>query len=223
MNRRSLLRRAVAAAALPVLPSPLRLGAWSANVSAFRRVRPSDPSWPDPGMWERLNREVGGRLIKVQSPLSACRESPDGGSCGDLFRDLKNPYFIGDQVGLTQTAGWVDAWVFQPGVYAVAAEATADVVAAVNFARENNLRLVVKGAGHSYLGRSNAPDSLLIWTRHMNAMTLYDDFVPQGCAAQQPPQSAVSVWAGAIWMHAYNQVTTKGGRYVQGGGCGRSV
>jgi len=171
-------------------------------------------------MWERLNREVGGRLIKVQSPLNVCRDAPDGVSCGDLFRELKNPYYIGDQVGLTQTAGWVDAWTSRPSVYAVAAETTPDVVAAVNFARENNLRLVVKGGGHSYLGRSNAPDSLLIWTRHMNATTLHDDFVPQGCPAQQPPQPAVSVGAGAIWMHTYNEVTTKGGRYVQGGGCG---
>jgi FAD/FMN-containing dehydrogenase len=220
MNRRSLLRRAVAAAALPVLPSPLRRNAWSANASIFRRVRPSDPSWPDPGMWERLNREVGGRLIKAGSPLSVCRDAPDGAPCGDLFRELKNPYYIGDQVGLTQTAGWVDAWIFQPGVYAVAAETTADVVAAVNFARENNLRLVVKGGGHSYLGRSNAPDSLLIWTRHMNAVAFNDDFVPQECAGQQLPQPAVTVGAGAIWMHTYNQVTTKDGRYVQGGGCG---
>jgi FAD/FMN-containing dehydrogenase len=171
-------------------------------------------------MWEKLNREVGGRLIKVQSPLNVCRDAPDGASCGDLFRELKNPYYIGDQVGLTQTAGWVDAWEAQPSVYAVAAEMTGDVVAAVNFARDNNLRLVVKGGGHSYLGRSNAPDSLLIWTRHMNAITLHDEFVAQGCAARQPPQPAVSVGAGAIWMHTYNQVTTKGGRYVQGGGCG---
>ena len=171
-------------------------------------------------MWEKLNREVGGRLIKVQSPLNVCRDAPDGASCGDLFRELKNPYYIGDQVGLTQTAGWVDAWEAQPSVYAVAAEMRGDVVAAVNFARDNNLRLVVKGGGHSYLGRSNAPNSLLIWTRHMNAITLHDDFVAQGCAARQPPQPAVSVGAGAIWMHTYNQVTTKGGRYVQGGGCG---
>jgi len=47
-------------------------------------------------MWERLNREVGGRLIKVQSPLNVCRDAPDGVSCGDLFRELKNPYYIGD-------------------------------------------------------------------------------------------------------------------------------
>ena len=48
----------------------------------------------------------------------------------------------------------------RPSVYAVAARHVQDVVAAVDFAREHNLRLVVKGGGHSYLGTSNAPDSL---------------------------------------------------------------
>src|ERR1700737_2457635 len=54
----------------------------------------------------------------------------------------------------------------------------------------------------------------------MNVISLHDDFTPQGCAPQQPPQPAVTVGSGAIWMHTYNQVTTKGGCYVQGGGCG---
>jgi FAD/FMN-containing dehydrogenase len=43
-----------------------------------------------------------------------------------------------------------------PSAYAVAARTAADVVAAVNFARENKLRLVVKGGGHSYQGTSDA-------------------------------------------------------------------
>jgi hypothetical protein len=47
-------------------------------------------------------------------------------------------------------------------VYAVAARNANDVVAAVNFARENRLRLVVKGGGYRFQGTSNAPDSLLI-------------------------------------------------------------
>jgi hypothetical protein len=101
----------------------------------------------------------------------------------------------------------------------VAAETTEDVVSAVNFARENNLRLVGKGGGHSYLGTSNAPDLLLIWTRRMNSITLHDAFVAKGCDAVEPPQPTVTVGAGAIWMHVYNLVTTRGGRYVQGGGC----
>ena len=67
-------------------------------------------------------------------------------------------------------------------VPAVAAESAADVAVAVNFARQHRLRLVVKGGGHSYQGTSEAPDSLLVWTRHMNQVSLHDAFVPQGGA-----------------------------------------
>jgi hypothetical protein len=90
MNRRSLLTRGAAAVIVPVLPRLSRADPVAASPAA-RRVRPSDPSWPDAASWERLNREVGGRLIKVQSPLGTCRDTPDGASCGDLFRELKNP------------------------------------------------------------------------------------------------------------------------------------
>ena len=99
----------------------------------------------------------------------------------------------------------------------MAAQTTADVVAAVNFAREQRLRLVVKGGGHSYQGTSNAADSLLVWTRNMRAITLHDAFVAEGCTAS--PQPAVTVEAGALWGPVYDAVTTQGGRYVQGGGC----
>jgi FAD/FMN-containing dehydrogenase len=143
----------------------------------------------------------------------------DGAACDEVFRELKNPYYIGDQVGLTQTTGWVDAWTFRPSAYAVVAETTADVMAAIDFARQNNLRLVVKGGGHSYLGTSNAPDSLLIWTRRINRIVSHDAFVARGCAGRQAPQPAMTVGAGAIWMQAYDAATTRGGRYVQGGGC----
>ena len=213
MDRRSFLK---AALALPLVPG----SAGAQTAPGLSRVRPGQPGWPSAASWDDLNRDVGGHLIKLQSPLGVCQDSPSGAACREVFKELKNPYFIGDDPSLTQTTGWVDAWTSQPSVYAVAARRTEDVVAAVNFARENNLRLVVKGGGHSYLGTSNAPDSLLIWTRAMNDIVLHDAFVAQGCAGQQSPQPAVSVGAGAIWMHTYNAVTTKGGRYVQGGGCG---
>src|SRR5258708_270770 len=180
MNRRSLLG---ATAMIPLFPY---LGAASvtparAGDTAFRRVRPSDPDWPNAASWEGLDRDVGGQLIKVRSPLTVCANDPQGAACTALFKKLRNPYYIGDEVGLTQTLGWVDAWTSRPSVYAVAVRNTADVVAAVNFAREHKLRLVVKGGGHSYLGTSNAADSLLIWTRKMNGITLHDAFVGQGC------------------------------------------
>jgi FAD/FMN-containing dehydrogenase len=136
-----------------------------------------------------------------------------------VLKNLQNPYFVGDQAGGTQTSGWIDAWTSAPSAYAVAVRNTADVVAAVNFARENNLWLVVKGGGHSYQGTSNAADSLLIWTRAMKNITVHDAFVAQGCTEREAPQPAVTVEAGAMWIDAYDAVTTKAGRYVQGGGC----
>jgi len=162
---------------------------------------------------------VGGRLIQVTSPFANCGASRTDEGCSEALKQVKNPYFLGDEPALTQSSGWVDAWTSQPSVYAVAATSTADVVAAIDFARDHNLRLVVKGGGHSYQGTSNAPDSLLVWTRHMNSVTLHDSFVAQGCAGTQAPQPAVTVGAGAMWADAYDAVTTRGGRYVQGGGC----
>jgi len=186
---------------------------------SLSRVRPTDPEWPTQASWDQLGQKISGKLIKVQSPLAECVQAPSSPNSLHIFKELKNPYYLGDEVGLTQSLGWVDAWTSRPSVYAVAAESTADVVAAVNFARENNLRLVVKGGGHSYQGTSNAPDSFLIWTRKMNAITLHDAFVGAGCDGQHAPQEAVTVGPGAIWGQTYKAVTTKGGRYVQGGGC----
>lgn len=215
MNRRELLR---AALAIPFLPGVMTGGlgtAWaSGGTGAFRsRVRPGEAGWPTAPQWDALNQAVGGRLLKPQSPFTASKAA-----CDEALKHIKNPFYLGDQPALTQTSGWADAWASRPSAYAVAAESTADVVAAVRFARKHRLRLVVKGGGHSYQGTSNAPDSLLIWTRHMNAVTLHDAFVAQGCIGTAP-QPAVSVQAGAMWIDAYDAVTTRGGRYVQGGGC----
>ena len=211
------------AAATPLLLGPSsRTLAPARAVAASRpmsRVRPGDPAWPSEASWDQLGRDVGGRLVKVQSPLAACLEAPSSPRCARIFERLKNPYYLGDEIGLTQSLGWVDAWTSRPSAYAVAAQTTDDVVAAVNFARENHLRLVVKGGGHSYQGTSNAAGSMLIWTRRMSAVTLHDGFVGAGCEGRYGPQPVVTVEAGAIWGRVYDAVTTGAGRYVQGGGC----
>jgi FAD/FMN-containing dehydrogenase len=218
LARRQLLRLTVA---LPfTVARPAASAAAPAAAPAFSRVRPGEPGWPADAAWRQLGARLSpGALVKVHSPWPACVAAPAEARCAALFKQAKNPYVLGDDVALTQTLGWVDAWTSSPSVYAVAAKRTADVAAAVNFARERRLRLAVKGGGHSYQGTSNAPDSLLVWTRHMNDVTLHDAFVPQGCAPAAAPVRAVSVGAGALWAHAYDAVTTRGGGYVQGGGC----
>src|SRR5215203_1841305 len=139
MNRRRLLQSAAAALAgvsslLAWIPAPR--GA-QATGRSYSRVRPDDPEWPSEASWDQLNRAVGGQLVKVRSPFDACTEAPLSARCAQLFKELKNPYYLGDEVGLTQSLGWVEAWTSRPSAYAVAVRTTEDAVAAVNFAREN--------------------------------------------------------------------------------------
>jgi FAD/FMN-containing dehydrogenase len=221
LNRRTFLKHVGSIPVLPVVWSSLTTkarGQASAAVPAVRRVRPSDPAWPTAASWEKLKQQVGGNLIPVSSPLAPCTNAPGSAACAARVEEMKNPYFIGEQAGGTQTSGWLEGWTSAPSAYAVVAQSTEHVVAAVNFARDNNLRLVVKGGGHSYQGTSNAADSLLIWTREMHDITLHDAFVPEGCSGTAP-RPAVTIEAGARWMPTYNAVTTKAGLYVQGGGC----
>ena len=149
MKRRSLLAQAGLAALLPGLGGSCTPARPATTSATFRRVRPSDPDWPSPASWERLRQQVDSRLLAVRSPLVECARDPQGAACAQTFARLKNPYYLGDEVGLTQTLGYANAWTSQPSAYAVAAETTADVAAAVTFAREHRLRLVVKGGGHS--------------------------------------------------------------------------
>lgn len=221
MKRRALLKWLAGAPMFGALLADLPVAAWARAVlpPTLRRVRPGEAGWPSAANWASLNQQVGGRLLKLADPLAACRADPSGQACADFFTQIRNPYFILDDPALTQTSGWVDAWTSKPSAYAVAAKSAADVAAAVNFARVHRLRLVLKGAGHSYQGTSNAPDSLLVWTHHMDDIALHDAFVPKDCEGKLKPQPAVSVGAGQIWGHTYEAVTTKAGRYVQGGGC----
>ena len=218
MRRREILKGLVTASLAPTLP----VSAWAVRAQGktlARRVRPSDPAWPKPADWAKLKEAVGGNLIEPHALFAACETAPEGTACVDVEKSIRNPFYIGDQPAGTEVSGWLDAWTPSPSAYAVKARHAADVTAAVNFARERRLRLVVKGGGHSYQGTSNAADSLLVWTRAMNQVTLHDAFMPQGCDGKTAPVPAVTAGAGAMWIDLYHAVTTVAGRYVQGGGC----
>lgn len=219
MRRRDILKMASFAPCVPlILGSHGAQGASPTTTAVWRRVRPTDAAWPSEANWQGLNDAVGGNLIKVPPLLAPCAQ-PESAECAQLTSLLRNPFYVGDQAAGTQVSGWLDAWSPAASVYAIRARSTADVVAGVEFARRHNLRLVVKGTGHSYLGTSNSADSLLIWTRAMNRVQVHEAFVPQGCGGAVAPVPAVTAEPGAVWIDLYDAVTTQAGRYVQGGGC----
>lgn len=190
-----------------------------AATPALGAAKPSRaPLDPDGPAARELAHALGPKLIAPKSQIAACLAS--GGEGADaLFKTIQNPYLLGDDPALTQTLGWTGAWTSQPSPLAVAAETAADIAKAVDIARRHDLRVVVKGGGHSYYGNSNAAGSLLLWTRKMDAVELHDAFVPAGAPKGNTGVPAVSVGAGAIWGRVYHRVMVEARRYVQGGGC----
>ena len=168
--------------------------------------------------WDALNRRVGDRLVRVESPLAPHRLDPASPSAAAVLDNLRSPFFIESEPGAFQTTGWLDAFTAEPSLYAVAASGPEDIAAAVAFARDRDVRLVIKGTGHDYLGRSSAPDSLLVWTHHMREITVHDAFQPTGGPTDQLGVPAITVGAGTRWLEVY-QAAARHGRYAQGGGC----
>lgn len=98
-------------------------------------------------------------------------------------------------------------------------------------ARKHSVRLIVRNTGHDYLGRSAAPNSLSIWTHHMQSIKTHaDEFHLRGCD-KVIPSNAVTVGPGAqmedifAYLAPLNQTVVGGsgrtvgvGGYVTGGG-----
>ena len=201
LSRRALFRSgALLAAAVTAAP-----------VGCARTPSEAPPAgWPTTDQWQSLGEQVGDRLITTSLPwVDATPET---------FELLKNPFWNEEQPGAQQSTGWFEAWSAVASPYAVRAQRTEDIVAAVNFARDNGVKLVVKGTGHDYLGRNCAADSLLVWTHDMRKITVHDTFVPAGAPAGTPPVQAMTVEAGTRWLEAY-RAATLAGRFVLGGGC----
>ena len=191
----------------------------SLAATTMRRVRPADAAWPSPALWDALNARVGGQLIKVPPLLEACAGAPGGAACDDVLRNLRNPYFIGEQPAGTQT--------FRLG------RRLAVVAKRVRGGREEDgrrrgrrgLRAHAQPARRRERRRAQLPGHVeraglaADLDAADDAITLHEAFTPAGCVGKVNPSPAVSVQAGARWLPVYNAVTTKAGRYVQGGGC----
>ena len=192
----------------------------TAVVGAMPRphVFPGDARGPAPQRWGMPGCAVGGIPIAVAWPqCTAGRNAADEAACRAMSAVERDPCFVGDRPVRTETSGRHRGRAPKPNVYAIAARNAVDIAAAVDFARDHNLRLVVNGERRGDQDTPNARDSLLLWTRRMSAITLHDAFVGTDCAGTQTPQPAVSVEAGALWAEVYRAVTTQAGRYVQGG------
>ena len=92
MDRRTFLKAAAASGLTPLAGSAASAAA--AAEPPFVRVRPGDAAWPPQARWNDLFNDVGGRLVKLDDPLAACRAVSDGAACQAFLKEMKNPYFL---------------------------------------------------------------------------------------------------------------------------------
>ncbi len=120
---------------------------------------PGDTSWPTENEWSRLNKTVGGALLHPLPPASVCyRTSPNFNTeaCSFLANNASGTtFYLDDPVTiLSQWPQGNTCLLSQdpPGnctrggypVYVVNATSVKHVQAAINFARNKNVRLVIK-------------------------------------------------------------------------------
>src|SRR5262245_7757030 len=105
MTRRLLLLRLAALSALASLSGMPTSTKPAQGARLQTRVRPGSPGWPAEASWQRLSREVGGRLVQVQSQFAACVRDGAGEESGGLIASLEYSYSTRYEDGMTQ---WLD-------------------------------------------------------------------------------------------------------------------
>jgi len=103
-------------------------------------------------------------------------------------------------------------------VYTVNATNPEDVAQTIKFARDNNIRLVVRNTGHDILGRSTGYGSLEIWIRYLRqGVTFQHQYsASDGCQSSWNG-SAFFIGGGHVWADVYPEAE-KFNVIVVGGG-----
>ncbi|KAL1857968.1 hypothetical protein Plec18170_003192 [Paecilomyces lecythidis] len=103
--------------------------------------------------------------------------------------------------------------------YTIKATNADDVAAGIKFAKEENVRLVIKNTGHDISQRSQGYGSLSIWIKHIkDGLQFHEKFhYSEGSCPSNWTGSAITIGGGYVWKDAYD-LASKHRHVVVGGG-----
>ncbi|CAK7203866.1 hypothetical protein SEUCBS139899_006615 [Sporothrix eucalyptigena] len=161
---------------------------------------PGHLDWPKDDVWHELATLLNGTnvLLKPAPASSVCHNGTaynnyDAAACANITEGWATEFVRMDHPiepvsplfeGLTclpPTPG-ASGGCTQGGypVYVVNVSTAAHVQAAVNFARNQNVRLVIKNTGHDLSGKSLGAGSLSIWTHGLNNIEYVGNYSVEG-------------------------------------------
>ena len=133
---------------------------------AFCKSVPGTPGWPCLAEWQKFNESLSYQLLKPLPPAAPCHANEpnfNNLTCAYIEAQWATGAFHADDPISTDSNNFNnDSCLPDPTapcsgegypIYVVNATNTEQVKLGVDFAREHNIRLVIKGTGHDYLGR----------------------------------------------------------------------
>ena len=191
---------------LSLLLLPAALGSATPKSQRQCRCIYGDPCWPTDAEFSSLASLLSQPLLHPLPTAYPCYP-PSGpvGNCSEVQELYADGVFRSNLSGSMQNTNF-ETYLFSNGTIdacylnvtlsipcnqgsvppiGVDIRKAEDAQAAINFAREKNLRLAVKNTGHDYLGRSTSRGGFLLWTHHLKDMAYNAGFIPQGAPSTQ--------------------------------------
>jgi FAD/FMN-containing dehydrogenase len=218
--------------------------------------RPGQSCWPSLCEWQHLNASVDGHLHETVPIAASCYKNSihyDAAACQEVAGYYGDSIRRGKQFGQTYWLNWEtcrnygcallesnpkettygDCSIGRLASYYVDVRNASHISAAIHFATAHNIRISVKNTGHDFLGRSSVPNSLAIWTRHLDTLKLSSKFTADSCPSangQNIGELGAGVVAGDAYRFfsghgmdiagGYEQSVGLAGGFAQGGGVG---
>ena len=157
--------------------------------------------WPSAEAFNELSTKLSQPLLHpVPAALPCYRDGPSSAACVAVRQTYTDAQWRADQPGAMQTTNF-ETYIFANNTVSscpleapagqicgqgpippigVDARTPKDVEEAIRFAKDHNLKLVVKNTGHDFLGRSSGRGAFMIWTHRMKDIMLHDAFKPAG-------------------------------------------
>ncbi|KAF7378451.1 Fad binding domain protein [Mycena sanguinolenta] len=204
------------------------------------KILPTDSSWPTQAVWNAFNQSIDGRLIKTIPIGSPCHDPTYNEAQCTIVQDnwhipafhipnpssIMNPIFLNkscDPFDPRQTPCRIGAYV----QYAVNVTTSDHIIKTIQFVKQHNIRFVVKGTGHDYMGRSTGTGAVSVWMHNLQDVT----YIPHFQSAHYTGP-AFTVQPGVLGYDFATAAHNKGlaivggecptvsfaGGYIQGGG-----
>ncbi|KAI0174399.1 hypothetical protein BJ166DRAFT_561931 [Pestalotiopsis sp. NC0098] len=191
----------------------------STNTSSPKcKFMPGDAEWPSNSQWQDFNSSLGGALIQGFPTAAVCYPDwpqYDEARCAEVTQLWTDPEWqANDPTGLNfplfEGVTCVPPAFARPNAtcsmggkpaYIVIVTSVAQIQLALNFARNQNIRLNIKNTGHDFVGKSTGAGALSIWTHFLRDIQyLGDSFVD----TSGRNGSAFKVGAGVTVGELYN-------------------